>query len=293
MMRFFLSNTYRETRKIHLKRCFCISENNTVSIIKNIIPNKNQRPKISLITVAFDRQETITDTIMSVKAQTYTNFEYIIIDGASTDNTLAIIKQYSDVISSYVSEPDKGIYDAMNKGIAKANGDIIGFINADDILANPDVLQAVADTFVQNDIDACYADLEYVEQFNLNKVKRYWHSSIFKRGSFSKGWSPPHPTFYVKKSIYQQFGTFSLNYKLGNDIELMLRFLERYKIKSLYVPNLWVKMRMGGVSNQSISNIIQQNIEIIKAAKDNGLSFNIFKFVFFKLTSRFAQYFLK
>ncbi len=249
--------------------------------------------KVSLITVSFNSAKTIEDTIKSVREQNYHNLEYIIIDGGSTDGTLDIIENNSNVLSCLISENDDGIYDAMNKGISKASGDIIGFINADDILASPKVLEAVAKTFARNCIDACYADLEYVEYFNLNKAKRYWRSSTFKTGLFSKGWSPPHPTFYVKKSVYEQFGLFSLDYKLGNDIELMLRFLEKYQINSVYVPETWVKMRLGGVSNQSIRNIILQNREIIKAAKDNGITFFIPIFIFGKVKDRLLQYLFK
>ncbi|MCU7835163.1 MAG: glycosyltransferase [gamma proteobacterium symbiont of Taylorina sp.] len=285
MGRFFLSGSYHYVKKLHSKQY--------ISPIEPEVNEKKDSLKISLITVSFNRQETIEDTILSVQSQSYTNLEYIIIDGASTDNTLNIIKKYPDVVSHFVSERDEGIYDAMNKGISRASGDIIGFINADDVLASPEVLKNVAQTFSSNNIDACYADLVYVDQFNLKDVKRYWRSSGFKAGAFSKGWSPPHPTFYVKKSVYEQFGLFSLDYELGNDIELMLRFLEKYQINSLYVPNLWVKMRMGGVSNQSIANVVLQNKEIIQAAKDNNVSFSALMFIFGKLKMRFKQYFFR
>ena len=287
---FFRSGTYHYVKKLHAKRCLGTTYDYKTSAS---VSEERDLPKISLITVSFNRQETIEDTILSVKSQTYSNVEYIIIDGASTDDTLNIIKKYPQVVNDYISEKDKGIYDAMNKGISRATGEIIGFINADDVLASPEVLENVAKTFALNDIDACYADLVYVDQFDLKKVKRYWRSSPFKKGAFSRGWAPPHPTFYVKKSVYEQFGLFSLAYKLGNDIELMLRFLEKYQINSLYVPQLWVKMRMGGVSNQSISNVVLQNKEIIKAAKDNNVPFFAPTFIVSKLKSRFAQYFFR
>jgi GT2 family glycosyltransferase len=289
MFRFFLSAPYRQTRNRMFKSYQTVANDKLQWVETAHI----SLPIISLITVSFNRQETIEDTILSVKSQNFKHIEYLIIDGASTDNTLTIIKQYPDVVDYYVSESDKGIYDAMNKGISMATGDIIGFINADDILASPTVLENVAYAFATQKIDACYADLVYVDQMDLNKVRRYWHSSLFKVGAFAKGWSPPHPTFYVKKSIYQQFGFFSLDYQLGNDIELMLRFLEKVKIRTCYIPQLWVKMRMGGVSNQSITNILLQNKEIIRAAKDNQIPFFVPIFILFKLTSRFAQYFFK
>jgi len=290
MGRFFLSSSYHHAKALHSDSSLRIVNECKTQVLQQSPQNL---PKISLITVSFNRQETIEDTILSVKSQTYKNLEYLIIDGASTDDTRKIIEKYPDVVTRYTSEPDKGIYDAMNKGIAKASGDIIGFINADDVLASSKVLSAVANAFAANNIDACYSDLVYVDQFDVNRVKRYWRSSMYKTGLFSKGWSPPHPTFYVKKSIYEKLGSFSLVYKLGNDIEIMLRFLEKYKIRSLYVPGVWVKMRMGGVSNESFANIVLQNREIIKAAKDNDLSFNVPKFVFFKLKNRLGQYFFK
>ncbi len=249
--------------------------------------------KISLITVSFNSAHTIGDTIASVREQNYPNLEYIIIDGGSSDGTLTVIKQNSDVIDHAVSEQDDGIYDAMNKGINLASGEVIAFINSDDMLADSTVLQQIAEVLRQEEIDACYADLVYVQQTDRDKVIRYWRSSAFKPGLFGRGWSPPHPTFYVKKSVYEQFGGFSLDYKMGNDIELMLRFLERYQVKSLYVPKTWVKMRIGGVSNQSLGNIILQNKEIIKAAKNNGISFFVPLFVLGKIKDRLIQYLFK
>ena len=249
--------------------------------------------KVSLITVCYNSSATIEETFKSVAAQDYDNLEYIVIDGQSTDNTLRYIEQYQSIINKSLSEPDQGIYDAMNKGIKLATGDVVGFINADDVLATPGVIRQVVDAFAHNDVDACYADLEYVDQFDLNKVVRYWKSSMFTSGLFSKGWAPPHPTFYVKKTVYDQYGVFSLDYKMGNDIELMLRFLEKYHIPSYYVPKTWVKMRMGGVSNQSISNVILQNKEIIKAARDNKLQFSVLLFAFGKIKDRLQQYLVK
>lgn len=251
------------------------------------------QPIVSLITVSFNSAKTIADTIKSVRLQNYPNIEYIIIDGGSTDETLDVIEQNSDIIDCVLSEKDDGIYDAMNKGIRLANGDVIGFINADDVLANSVVIEHVVHAIEKDGVQACYSDLVYVDQYDLSKLIRFWKASDFKSGLFSKGWSPPHPTFYVKKSVYEQFGLFSQDYKMGNDIELMLRFLEKHRIKSIYVPEIWVKMRVGGVSNQSIRNILIQNKEIIKAAKANGVPFFIPEFIFGKLIRRFFQFVLK
>ncbi|WP_198266705.1 glycosyltransferase family 2 protein [sulfur-oxidizing endosymbiont of Gigantopelta aegis] len=249
--------------------------------------------RISLITVCYNSQNTIEATFESVAVQDYNNLEYIVVDGKSTDETMSIVKRYATTISHSLSEPDSGIYDAMNKGIRLATGDVIGFINADDVLVSPDVISQVAKNLLSKDVDACYADLEYVDPVNLNKIIRFWRSSEFVPGLFSQGWAPPHPTFYVKKSIYEQYGLFSLSYKMGNDIEIMLRFLEKYKIRSHYIPRTWVKMRMGGVSNHSLSNIYTQNKEIIKAARDNGISFSLLLFVVGKVKNRLKQYLFK
>ena len=181
----------------------------------------------------------------------------------------------------------------MNKGINLATGEVIGFINADDILATSSVISQVAENLQSKDVDACYSDLEYVDPVNLNKIIRFWQSSEFIPGLFSKGWAPPHPTFYAKKAVYEQYGVFSLDYKMGNDIEIMMRFLEKYQIHSLYVAQTWVKMRMGGVSNQSLGNIFLQNKEIIRAAKNNGVPFSIPGFIWGKIKNRLKQYLLK
>ncbi|MCP3675872.1 MAG: glycosyltransferase [Gammaproteobacteria bacterium] len=249
--------------------------------------------KISLITVCFNSIDTIKDTFESVASQDYDDLEYIVVDGQSNDGTLELLSEYQSLIDIMISEPDQGIYDAMNKGIKAATGDVIGFINADDILENSTVITEVAEAFANNSVDACYADLHYVRFDNMSTVVRNWSSSGFKPGAFSKGWTPPHPTFYVKKSVYETFGGFDLQYQMGNDIELMLRFMEKYHIKTTYVPKVWVKMRVGGVSNQSISNIILQNREIIRAAKVNQVPFSIPLFVLGKLKDRLIQYIFK
>lgn len=246
--------------------------------------------KISIITVSFNNEATIEDTILSVKNQSYPHVEHLIIDGASTDNTMKIVNKYKVHLGKIISEPDDGIYFAMNKGIELATGDIIGFINADDILANHSVLASVATALEDDGNDSCYADLVYVKSNNMNKTIRYWHCSTFTGELFSTGWSPPHPTFYVKKHIYKRYGYFDLNYKMGNDIELMMRFLERFRITTQYIPEVWVKMRLGGVSNQSLRNIIVQNLEIYRGARKNRVPFFVPEFIFGKIRDRVQQY---
>lgn len=246
--------------------------------------------KISVITVCFNSRSTIEDTILSVNAQHYEDVEYIIVEGGSGDGTVELIKEHADKVTAWISEPDKGIYDAMNKGINMASGDIIGFLNADDIYTDIHVLEKVARIFEDSCVEACYADLVYVDQRDLEKVVRYMKSCKYIDGLFEKGWCPPHPTFFVKKQVYTKFGGFDLNYSIGNDVELMIRFLYRYKIKSVYLPEILVKMRTGGISNRSLISIFRQNVEILKALKRNGAQVSPFSFFISKFFSRVLQY---
>jgi glycosyltransferase involved in cell wall biosynthesis len=194
-------------------------------------------------------------------------------------------------ISVLVSEPDGGIYDAMNKGIALASGDVLGFLNADDFYAQDDVLETVAQCFGRDPaLDACYADLMYVEQFDLAHTVRYWQSNPFESGSFSRGWCPPHPTFFVRRSVYQRFGGFDLKYRIAADVELMIRFLEVKNLRVKYVPGVWVKMRMGGTTNKSWGNVWVQNQEVLRALKSHELPANWFWFFLNKLCDRILQF---
>lgn len=226
--------------------------------------------KISIVTVVFNGAHTINDAIDSVLVQKYQNVEYIVIDGGSMDETIKIIKKHAGNISFWVSEPDKGIYDAMNKGIGMATGDIIGVLNSDDVYANPDVLASVAGAF-KTGCDCCYSDLVYVDR-GLDKVIRHWNSGEYVPGSFRKGWHPPHPTFFAKKTLYDRYGLFNTGYKIAADYEIMLRFLERYGASVRYIPEVAVKMRVGGASNRSVSNIAKANMEVRRAWVDNGLA---------------------
>lgn len=246
--------------------------------------------KVSVITVSYNSMPTIGDAILSVASQSYRNREHIIIDGGSTDGTEAVIRRNAEKNSRLVIEPDDGIYDAMNKGIALSSGDVIGFLNADDVYANEHVIGRVAEVLSDPSLDSCYADLIYVDSNDLSRVVRYWKSCEYTDGLFGRGWCPPHPTFFVKKSIYESFGCFDLSYPIGNDVELMMRFLARHKISSSYIPELFVKMRTGGVSNRSFLNIIKQNIQILKAAKRNNVPVSPFIFLFSKIFSRAYQF---
>lgn len=227
--------------------------------------------KISLITVSYNSDETIEETIQSVLSQVNVDLEYIIIDGGSTDGTLAIIDKYKDKIDILISEKDNGIYDGMNKGLQAATGDVIGILNSDDVFASNSVLEQVGNTFKESKADALYGDLVYVDRFDLDIVKRKWVSGIYRKGDFKKGWMPPHPTFYVKKEIYSKFGLFNLDFTSAADYEIMLRFIHKENIDLVYLPSIMVKMRQGGQSNASFSNRVKANREDKKAWEVNGL----------------------
>ncbi|MEK9154616.1 MAG: glycosyltransferase family 2 protein [Patescibacteria group bacterium] len=246
--------------------------------------------KISIITVSYNSAATIEDTIESVLSQSYKDIEYIIIDGGSTDGTLEIINKYKGKIAKFISEPDKGLYDAMNKGIKLTTGAIIGTLNSDDVYADEKVIELVVENMKIKEADVLWGNLIYVDKFNLNKIIRYWKSSNYQEAKFKIGWHPPHPTFFVKKSIYEKYGVFNLDFKIAADYELMLRFLEKYKIKSCYFDKVLVKMREGGISNKSIYNIIKANIEVANAWKINNLKGGILA-SFLKPVLKISQFF--
>ncbi|MFI5203862.1 MAG: glycosyltransferase family 2 protein [Flavobacteriales bacterium] len=227
--------------------------------------------KISIITICFNSAETIEETIRSVIGQKNVSIEYIVVDGGSTDNTLQIIDKYKNHISNFISEPDKGIYDAMNKGLRMSNGDIIGILNSDDVYADENALHDVIAQFEKKQPDALYADLVYVERNNLNAIKRTWISGEYKPDSFRKGWMPPHPTFFVKKQVYEKYGDFNTTLRSAADYELMLRFIHKHAISLAYLPRIITKMRQGGQSNLSLKNRLRANKEDRLAWKINGL----------------------
>lgn len=245
--------------------------------------------KISIITVVWNNEKTIKDAIDSVLSQTYKNIEYIIVDGLSTDGTIEIIQSYGDKISKFISEKDKGIYDAMNKGISLSSGDIIGILNSDDIYFDNSIIEKVVNKFQETNVDSIFGDLYYVNQNNLNKIVRYWKSSNFIQNSFKKGWHPAHPTFFVKKEIYNKYGLFDLNMKVSADFELMLRFLEKNKVSTAYLPKVLVKMRVGGESNRSIKNIIEGNKSILKAFAKNEIKINKFTYLINRFIPKIIQ----
>lgn len=228
-------------------------------------------PKISIITVCFNSSKTIEDTIQSVINQTYPNIEYIIVDGLSTDNTLEIVDKYKDKITKVVSEKDAGLYDAINKGIGLASGEIIANLNSDDFYIDNNVIADVVAKMQEENNDTLYADLYYVDEVDTNKIVRNWVSGTYKVGAFFKGWMPPHPTFFVRKNVYNKYGKFSLELKSAADYELMLRFIHKHKCSISYLQRAVIKMRVGGVSNASLKNRLKANREDKRAWEMNGL----------------------
>jgi glycosyltransferase involved in cell wall biosynthesis len=243
---------------------------------------------ISIITVSFNAEQTIERCISSVINQKYDKIEYLIIDGGSTDGTKEIINKYNDKVSLIVSEPDKGIYDAMNKGIKLATGDIIGMLNADDFFADENILLEVADAFNLYNPDVLYGDLDYVD--NSNKVIRSWKSGKYAVNLFNWGWMPPHPTFYCKRKHFEDIGYYSLNYGTAADYELMARFLYLNKLSAYYLKKVMVKMEIGGASNNSIYNRIKVIKSDYNAMVNNGIKFAVIS-VFLKPLRKISQFF--
>ena len=248
--------------------------------------------KISIITVCYNSSETIADTIQSVASQSYPDIEYIIVDGLSKDSTVDVIKQHADVVSKWVSEKDKGIYDAMNKGISMATGDIIGILNADDVYTDCEVLSNVVRQFEDQSVQGVYGDLKYVQKDNLNKVIRYWKSGDYTQGKFLQGWMPPHPTFYVRKNIYDTYGKYRTDMPSASDYEFMLRVIHVKQIKLQYLPKVLVLMREGGVSNRSIKHRIDANRDDRRAWEVNGVKPRFYT-LYLKPLSKLIQFVLK
>ena len=227
--------------------------------------------KISIITATFNSGATLRDTIESILDQTYSDYEILVMDGGSSDNTKDIVDEFTPKFHGrlkWFSEKDKGLYDAMNKGINHATGDVIGILNSDDFYADEYVLESIANSI--RDVDTVYGDLVFVNPNNTNQVLRQWIGSQHQPGSFMKGWHPAHPTFYARRELFEKFGGFDISFDVSADFELMFRFLEKGQAKSRYVPHTFVKMRLGGESTGSIMKIIQGNKNVLRAFKKNG-----------------------
>lgn len=245
---------------------------------------------ISIITVCYNSKDTIENTINSVLSQKYVDIEYLIIDGNSNDGTKEIIKSYKLKYNNikFISEIDKGIYDAMNKGIKMSSGEIIGILNSDDYYIDEYVLNKIHSLFKEdNNLDSIYSNINYINRSYNSIILRKWISGDKK--PFNKGWHPAHPAFFVRKYIYEKYGLFDLKYKLAADFEIMLRLLDKYKITTKYLNETIINMRVGGVTNKSIKNILIQNIECIKAFKNNKIKVNIFTYPIRRLYPKFIN----
>jgi glycosyltransferase len=227
--------------------------------------------KISLITVTYNAEEFLESCINSVICQTYSELEYIIIDGKSLDCTLNIINKFQNKIDKVVTEADLGIYDAMNKGIRLATGDVIGILNADDFFTDENVIRVIAETFKNYNTDIVYGDLSYVDRHNTDKIVRKWVSKEYRRDALNWGWMPAHPTFYARREMFEKFGYYDLNYGTAADYELMLRFMYKFKCSATYIKKVLVKMRVGGVSNITLKSRIKASLNDLKAMKANGV----------------------
>lgn len=247
---------------------------------------------ISIITATFNSAKTLKDTIQSVLRQTNKDFEYLIIDGGSTDETIDIVKSYESEFSGrlkWVSEKDQGIYDAMNKGIKMASGDVVGILNSDDYFTSDDILQTVDNAFKSHEIDAIYGDIHFIRDGNPQKCVRYYSSRMFRPFWLRFGFMPAHPSFYCKREVFEKAGLYSLDYKIGADYEMMVRLFKRHKIKSLYVNKDFVTMRTGGASNNNVRSRLTLIEEDVKACRVNGIYTNRF-FIMLKFLYKIFEF---
>jgi len=228
--------------------------------------------KISIVTTSFNSADTIKDTIDSVLSQNYENIEYVIADGGSKDGTVEVIKSYTDPRIRWISEPDKGIYDGMNKGIKMSTGDVVGILNSDDFYKNNDVISSVVNEFADEKTEAVFGDVRFVNPDNLKKTVRYYSSKNFKPSKFRFGFMPAHPTFFTKKKWFDKLGYYQTDYKIAADYELLIRFLYKHKLAYKYIPLDMIVMRTGGASTRSIKSNYILNKEIVRGCKENGIT---------------------
>lgn len=230
--------------------------------------------KISIITITYNSAATLRDTMESVLMQVYKEIEYIVVDGASKDDTVSIIKEYEPKFNDHmrwISEPDKGLYDAMNKGIRMATGDVVGIINSDDFYHRTDIITKVAEAFLYRTTQAVYGDVRFVNPDNLDRTVRYYSSQNFSPKLFRYGFMPAHPTFFTYKKNFEKFGYYKIDYKIAADYELLIRFLYVHRLKSKCLPFDFMKMRTGGVSTASLKSNLLLNKEIVRACRENGI----------------------
>ena len=247
--------------------------------------------KVSIITASYNSEESIAGCLKSCSNQNYDKIEYLIIDGNSIDKTLEIVKNHQKdyPFVKLVSEKDHGIYDALNKGINLASGDIIGFVHSDDFFASNDIVKDIVSIMKSESLDGVYGDLQYVDRYNTQKIIRNWKSCHFKLSLLKQGWMPPHPTLFLKKEVYEKYGLFDLSYKISADYDFMLRIFKDTKLKFGYLPKVVTKMRVGGASNRSLNNIIRKSKEDYRAIKSNNIG--NFLTLIKKNTSKLKQFF--
>lgn len=250
--------------------------------------------KISIITATYNSAKTLEVCLDSVLNQTYKNIEYIIIDGKSSDDTLDIVKfkaeKHTNIV--WVSENDKGIYDALNKGVSKATGDVIGFVHSDDFLADNSIIENIANVFNAQKVDGVYGNLNYVKFDNVNRIVRNWTSQPFHAKILKRGWMPAHPTLFLKKKVYNACGKFNIDYRISADYDFILRIFSQSNYKFYYLPMTITKMRVGGESNRSLKNLILKTTEDYRAARSNGIE-HPFVAVGLKNLSKIPQWFSK
>jgi len=227
--------------------------------------------KISIITVVYNRVDTVREALQSLQAQTYSCIEHILQDGGSTDGTLNVIAEQTNNRTYLNSGPDDGIYDALNQGIARASGDIIGLLHSDDLFANASVIKLVTATFDEMQVDGVYGDLEYVAKDDPSRVIRYWQAGEYKPELLRRGWMPPHPTLFLRREVFEQYGTYDTSFRIAADYDAMLRWFTRGNLKLAYIPQVLVKMRVGGESNRSIGRILRKTVEDYRALRNNGV----------------------
>ena len=248
--------------------------------------------KISIVTVSYNSSDTIRDTIESVLSQDYDDIEYLIVDGGSTDTTLDIVREYGDRIDVVVSEPDQGIYDAMNKGIRAATGDMVGMLNSDDFYADNSAVRNLIECMENAGADTVFADLVIVNASDTKRVIRYYDSSKFRPERLRYGWMPAHPTFFVKRELYERYGGFSLDYKIAADFEMVVRLLYVAGASYAYLPAVVIKMRIGGASTRGLKSSWVLNREIVRACRINGIKTSLPR-VLLKVPAKLLEYLRK
>jgi glycosyltransferase len=227
--------------------------------------------KISVVTAVYNNRDTIAQALDSALAQTHPDVELIVIDGGSTDGTHEVLQAYAERLAVLVSEPDSGIYDALNKGIARASGEVVGFLHSDDLFADATVLSRIASAFADPAVGAAYGDLLYVRKDDPGRVVRTWRSDAFSAARLAHGWMPPHPTFYVRRAVYETLGGYDTTYRIAADYDCVLRLLGKGGVRAAYIPEVLVKMRVGGASNRSLRNIVRKSREDYRALRVNGV----------------------